>query len=123
MLSILLQNLRNILRRRVVLGDAVRQGVKQMGGADSNIRLNKVRKALGIGSSTWYRPTVPVATSADKPKRRGPVPLPVEVQVVGWVMAMALVNPWYGYKRMAVMCRRAGQPVTNRQCYRVMKQH
>ena len=37
------------------------------------------------------------------------------------VVAMATQNPWYGYKRIAVMCRRAGQKVTNRQCYRVMK--
>ena len=45
------------------------------------------------------------------------------------VLAMARANPWYGYKRIAVMCRReaARHPcrpsVTNRQCYRVMKQH
>lgn len=35
---------------------------------------------------------------------------------------MAMANPWYGYKRIAVMCRRAGHAVTNRQCYKVMKQ-
>jgi putative transposase len=34
---------------------------------------------------------------------------------------MARANPWYGCKRIAVMCRRAGQPVKNRQAYRVMK--
>ncbi len=34
---------------------------------------------------------------------------------------MASLNPWYGYKRIAVMCRRAGASVTNRQAYRVMK--
>ena len=39
------------------------------------------------------------------------------------VVSMATENPWYGYKRIAVMCRRAGQKVTNRQCYRVMKTH
>ena len=36
---------------------------------------------------------------------------------------MAQANPWYGYKRIAVMCRRAGQAVKNRQAYRVMKTH
>jgi len=42
---------------------------------------------------------------------------------------MARANPWYGYKRIAVMCRREAQrdlrqpKVTNRQCYRVMKAH
>lgn len=36
---------------------------------------------------------------------------------------MAEANPWYGYKRIAVMCRRAGHAVTNRQAYRVMRRH
>jgi len=36
---------------------------------------------------------------------------------------MATANPWYGYKRIAVMCRREGQAVTNRWAYRVMKDH
>lgn len=39
------------------------------------------------------------------------------------VVKMAEANPWYGYKRIAVMCRRAGHAVTNRQAYRVMRRH
>lgn len=39
------------------------------------------------------------------------------------VVNMAVENPWYGYKRIAVMCRRAGQAVKDRQAYRVMKDH
>ena len=35
---------------------------------------------------------------------------------------MAQDNPWYGYQRIAVMCRRESQPVTNKDAYRVMKQ-
>lgn len=31
------------------------------------------------------------------------------------------MNPWYGYKRVAVVCRRLGLEVNNRQAYRVMK--
>lgn len=34
---------------------------------------------------------------------------------------MAKANPWYGYQRIAVMCRRAGDAVGNRETYRVMK--
>jgi len=35
---------------------------------------------------------------------------------------MAEENPWYGYKRIAVMCRREKDPtVTDRQAYRVMR--
>ncbi len=63
-------------------------------------RLTHVLKILAVASSSWYRP------------RR---------QVEQWVLAMARANPWYGYKRIAVMCRREGQPVKNRQAYRVMK--
>ena len=36
---------------------------------------------------------------------------------------MAIANPWYGYKRIAVMCRRVGKRVKNREAYRVMKKH
>jgi transposase InsO family protein len=41
--------------------------------------------------------------------------------VVKWVVEMATNNPWYGYKKIAVLCRRAQQPVKNREAYRVMK--
>lgn len=37
------------------------------------------------------------------------------------VTEVAEANPWYGYKRIAVVCRRLGHSVTNRQAYRVMK--
>ena len=36
---------------------------------------------------------------------------------------MATKNPWYGYKRIAVMCRRAGMSIGNRLVYRIMKAH
>jgi transposase InsO family protein len=43
--------------------------------------------------------------------------------VVQAVVEMATTNPWYGYKRIAVMCRRAGQAVKDREAYVVMKDH
>lgn len=79
-------------------------------------RLTTVLNALGIARSSWYRPSVP----AGQRKRPGPASKPIPDSVVEWVADMARANPWYGYKRIAVMCRRAGQPVTNRQAYRVM---
>ena len=79
------------------------------------VRLVGVLKALGIAASTWYR------KPAEERKRPGPRPGAVSPEISGWVRRMAIANPWYGYKRIAVMCRRAGQPVTNRQAYRVMK--
>jgi putative transposase len=79
-------------------------------------RLTAVLEGLDIARSSWYRPSVP----AEQRKRPGPAPKPIPQEVAHWVADMAKANPWYGYKRIAVMCRRAGQPVTNRQAYRVM---
>ena len=39
----------------------------------------------------------------------------------GPIATMATDNPWYGYRRIAVMCRRAGQAVNDSEVYRVMK--
>jgi transposase InsO family protein len=38
------------------------------------------------------------------------------------VVNMATTNPWYGYKRIAVMCRRAGHAVKDRLAYVAMAQ-
>lgn len=85
----------------------------------SGSRLTRILGWLGLASSSWFRRVEPKATA----KRPGPPRRPIAVKVVQWVMTMALTNPWYGYKRIAVMCRRADQPVTNRQTYVVMKDH
>lgn len=82
-------------------------------------RLTAVLGHLGLAPSSWYRrPTDP-----SQRQRRGPKPAPLPPEVVGAVVAMATENPWYGYKRIAVMCRRASQAVRNRQAYRAMKDH
>jgi len=44
-------------------------------------------------------------------------------EVIEAVVTMATTNPWYGYKRIAIMCRRAGQTVKDREAYVVMKDH
>jgi len=44
-------------------------------------------------------------------------------EVVIAIVRMAQDNPWYGYKRIAVMCRRSGAHITNRQSYQVMKKN
>ncbi len=82
-------------------------------------RLTRVLVALGVVTSSWYRP----ATAPEARRRPGPPPREIPPDVDGWVLAMARANPWYGYKRIAVMCRRAGQAVKNRDAYRVMKKH
>jgi putative transposase len=39
------------------------------------------------------------------------------------VAAIATSNPWYGYKRIAVIVRREGWSLSNRQVLRVMKKY
>jgi putative transposase len=80
-------------------------------------RRTEVLGHLGIATSSWYRP------ESTERKRPGPAPKPIPQEIVDAVLTMATDNPWYGYKRIAVMCRRAGQAVKNRVAYLVMRQH
>ena len=93
--------------------EEVEQGMKEFGLA----RVTETLHHLGVAVSTWYR----------KRKRSGKAPgpkkKPVPAHLAEGIKKMAEANPWYGYKRIAVMCRRAGLGVTNRQAYRVMKLH
>jgi transposase InsO family protein len=73
---------------------------------------------LDVASSSWYR-----QAEVSEARRRGPAPKCTDPQVEQAVLVMAKANPWYGYKRIAVMCRREGPAVTNRDAYRVMKAH
>ena len=82
-------------------------------------RLTEVLKVLRIAASSWYRAPV----SPEDRRRPGPAPRAVNPKVETFVKTMATSNPWYGYKRIAVMCRREQQAVTNREAYRVMKAH
>lgn len=80
-------------------------------------RLTETLDHLGVPLSSWYR------KSAEAARPPGPRKKPVPEHLEQGIKAMAEANPWYGYKRIAVMCRRAGLSVTNRQAYRVMKLH
>jgi putative transposase len=80
-------------------------------------RLTGVLRALDIATSTWYRRAVP------ERGRPGPKPKPIPEEVVRAVVEMATENPWYGYQKIAVMCRREDEPVKDRQAYSVMLAH
>jgi len=73
--------------------------------------------ALGVPRSLWYRRHVP----KEKRSKPGPKAEEMPVEVVQWVVALALENPWLGYKKIAILCRRFGGEVSNRQAYQVMK--
>ena len=81
-------------------------------------RQTEVLRLAGVAPSSWHRPP----REGDR-KRPGPPPQTIPDEVIEAVVTMATENPWYGYKRIAVMCRREGAVVTDRQAYRVMKDH
>lgn len=86
---------------------------------ESIVRITGVLDALGIAHSSWYRKPVPESER----KRPGPAARPIDDQIVRIVILTAELYPWYGYKKIAVICRRAGHKVKNRHAYRVMHDH
>jgi transposase InsO family protein len=82
-------------------------------------RLVQVLGHLGIATSSWYRPPL----DENLRKRPGPAPKAIPGEVVEAVVTMATANPWYGCKKIAVMCRRAGKAVTDREAFVVMRDH
>lgn len=83
--------------------------------AAPGVRLNRVLKALGVARSTWYE------RKTDEPRKPGRKPRPVPEALAEAIRILAREYPWWGYKRLAVVARRAGLAVTNKQVYRVMK--
>lgn len=81
-------------------------------------RQTQVLRLVGVAPSSWHR-----APRPEERKRPGPPRRMIAAEVVKAVVMMATENPWYGYKRIAVMCRRAGRAVKDREAYAVMKEH
>jgi putative transposase len=86
---------------------------------ESMVRITGVLDALGIAYSRWYYRPVP----ACERRRPGPAARPLADQIVRIVIHTARMYPWYGYKKIAVICRRAGHKVKNRHAYRVMNEY
>jgi transposase InsO family protein len=84
---------------------------------EKKLRRTRVLQAIGVAASSWYRPSLAEAER----RRPGPAPQAILEAVRQAVVGTATANPWYGYKRIAVMCRRAGQAVRDRQAYQVMR--
>lgn len=78
-------------------------------------RLNRLLEALGIGRSAWY------ARKKRDPKKPGRKPVPVPEALAMVIRGLARLFPWWGYKRIAVVGRRVGLHVSNKQVYKVMK--
>jgi putative transposase len=86
---------------------------------DSMVRITGVLDALSIAHSSWYRKSIP----ASERKRPGPARKPIAEQITRVVIDTATLYPWYGYKKIAVICRRAGYKVKNRHAWRVMAEY
>jgi len=97
----------------------MRAEIRKMTDETDHARITGVLSALEIPRSSWYRKVIPEAER----RRPGPKPRAIPQQIVQAVVSMATANPWYGYQRIAVMCRREDDPVKDRQAYRVMKDH
>lgn len=79
-------------------------------------RLGHVLKWLGVARSSWY-----ARGKGEAPKKPGPKPKSVPKDLAVAIRHIAEQYPWWGYKRIAVIVRRLGIGVTNKQAYRVMK--
>ena len=93
--------------------------LREMLTQGSRPRLTSVLRALDIATSSWYRQPV----APEHRRRPGPAPKPISDEVLHAVVEMATENPWYGYKKIAVMCRREEDDVKDREAYIVMRDH
>ena len=93
----------------------MREAVTRACAATPAVRLNRVLRALGVATSVWY------ARRKGEPKRPGRKPKPVPEALAQAIRELANRYPWWGYKRIAVVGRRVGITVSNKQVYKVMK--
>lgn len=77
-------------------------------------RLKPVVKTIGWSPSSFFR------EKKSERRRPGPRPRPVDPWLAEQVRQFALAYPWWGFKRLAVVCRRAGLAVSNRFVYKVL---
>lgn len=97
----------------------MRAEIRKVTNERADARITGVLSALEIPASSWYRKPIPEGER----RRPGPKPRAIPEEIIQAVVRMATANPWYGYQRIAVMCRREDDPVKDRQAYRVMKEH
>ncbi len=84
--------------------------------ADQGARLKRVVAAIGWPSSSFFR------TPKGSRRRPGPKRRALDPWLAEKVRQVALAYPWWGYKRLAVICRRQGLGVSNRFVYRVLRE-
>jgi putative transposase len=78
-------------------------------------RTKAVLRAVGVAPSTWYR------RAEAEPKRPGPPPKPLDEGLKATVVSFATMYPWWGYKRLTIVLRRAGHAVGKKFVHAVFK--
>lgn len=91
--------------------------IKQEQGEQPGARLKPILKAVGIAPSSWFAGQSPAAPA----NRRGPPRRDLDANLRQSVVAFAARYPWWGYKRLAVVMRRAGTAVSTRFVHRVFQ--
>ncbi len=95
-----------------------------MQAAERPLRLTRVLDALG-SRATWYRRAAadPAGTPAPSapPARRGPPAQEISAWERQVVLTVAQAFPWYGDKKIALICQRLDEPVPRRRVYRILK--
>ena len=91
--------------------------IKQEQSEFPGARLKPILKWVGIAPSTWYANEEPPLP----PKRRGPARRELDPDMRREVVAFATRFPWWGYKRLAVVMRRADITVSTRFVQRVFR--
>ena len=85
--------------------------------SSQSVRKTKVVEAIGWACSSFYRRTVsPVSR-----QRKGPAPDLIPEWMTDVVLQYAALHRLWGYKRIAVICRRNGHTISNKKVYRIMK--
>ena len=92
--------------------------VMAMCASQSKTRLTKVLGYLGVATSSWYHRRIP----KDLHRPRGPAKKPIDPDLLEAVKKVAKEFPMWGYKRIAIVCRRRGIEVGNKKVYRIFKQ-
>lgn len=98
------------------MSDALRGEVAAELETTPRARLGKVLPAIGVAASTWYREAMP----EEQRQRPGPEPALIPGHIEELVVQTATDNPWYGYRKIAIISRWVDDAVTDRQTYRVM---
>jgi transposase InsO family protein len=81
------------------------------------IRLTEILRHINVGVSSWYYQAV---NEKDR-KRPGPKAIPVDPDKERLIIKTADLYPQWGYRKIAIVCRRTDSRIRDREVYKVFK--